>query len=457
MKYKITSVLLSFCFSIVSFCAVAQTAEVVDSIKVEVADTIVMDVVMADSAVIDSMSVELFIDSLLTAKLDTLRPYHSHQLFLPLVFERQEVIPYERLNVRSWDDELLELNVDTLMPRSDEWLMLAIRDAARVDAARNYVMINCPDRVKYNLDNLPEVPREYVIVSDPTKQTITIVEKPLEVVSDLKPAEVKIKRWKSTFNSAIQLSQVYISDNWYQGGQSSISLLSDQRYSLNYNDPTGNILFENLVQWKLNLTTSEADTVHKVRIGEELFQINSKFGYKAVKKWYYTASLQFKTQFLTNYATNSNEIQAEFLSPSELNVGVGMSYQHSYEKPVKLTHTITISPLSYNLKFLGLHHMDPTKFGIETGYASNEVGSSIDYSMTWNLRYNIQWITHLFAFTDYSNFLAEWTNTFDFSFSTYFSARVYVDVRYDNSVAPDPKLGHFQIKELLSIGFAYKL
>jgi hypothetical protein len=319
------------------------------------------------------------------------------------------------------------------------------------------VIVSCPELVKYNLDNLPEIPKQYMIVNDPTKQTITIVERPITPVTELQAKPVKIKRWLFNFNSAVQFSMVYISDNWYQGGQSSLSLLSDQLLSLKYNDPSGKVLFENALQWKVNLTTSEEDTVHTVRVGEDVFQLNSKFGYKAFSKWYYSTSLQFKTQILTNYASNSNDIQAEFLSPSELNLGLGLSYQHSYEKPVKLSHTLTLSPLSYNLKFLALHHMDPTRFGIDNGWAKNEIGSSIDYTITWALRYNIQWSSHLFAFTNYRTSLVEWANTFDFAFSTYFSARIYVDVRYDDSVARDPRLGFFQIKDLLSLGFSYKI
>ncbi len=388
---------------------------------------------------------------------DTMPEYIVNPLFLPLVFEKQEVTPYEKLEVEQWNNHRLTYDVDTLLPRNDKWLSLATREAGRVEAARNYVIVNCPYLVKYNLDNLPEIPKQYMIVNDPTKQTITIVERPITPVTELQAKPVKIKRWLFNFNSAIQFSMVYISDNWYQGGQSSLSLLSDQLLSLKYNDPSGKVLFENALQWKVNLTTSEEDTVHKVRVGEDVLQLNSKFGYKAFSNWYYSASLQFKTQVLTNYASNSNDIQAEFLSPSELNVGLGLSYQHSYEKPVKLSHTLTLSPLSYNLKFLALHHMDPTRFGIETGWAKNEIGSSLDYTITWNLRYNIQWSSHLFAFTNYNTSLVEWTNTFDFAFSTYFSARVYVDVRYDDSVAPDPRLGYFQIKNLLSLGFSYKI
>ena len=109
------------------------------------------------------------------------------------------------------------------------------------------------------------------------------------------------------------------------------------------------------------------------------------------------------------------------------------------------------------MRFVALTDIDPAKFGIETGRVRNDVGSSLDYTMTWDIRYNIRWMTHLYAFTNYKNMLLEWTNSVDFSFSTYFSARVYLDLRYDNSVAPHPTLGYWQIKELLSIGFSYKI
>ena len=165
----------------------------------------------------------------------------------------------------------------------------------------------------------------------------------------------------------------------------------------------------------------------------------------------------FKTQLLTNYEPNSDVKQAEFFSPGEFNVGLGMSYSHSYTKPVKLSHTLTLSPLSYNLRFVALSDIDPAKFGIDTGRTRNEVGSSLDYTMTWDIRYNIRWMSHIYAFTNYKTSLVEWTNSLDFSFSNYFSARLYLDMRFDNSVAKDPRFGYFQIKELLSIGFSYKI
>lgn len=417
------------------------------------------DTIASDSTFFlpDSLMFLLDIDNIID---DGLPNCINGVLFMPLVFENYQMTPLERLSIPAivYTPRTYVIEKDAPLQHSNNWLARAIRQDNRLRAARNHLIVNRPDLVKYNFLNLPKAPKEYVLVNDPTKQTITIVEKPQQIVSSsLESKPVKIKRWKMSFSSNIQLSQIYVSENWYQGGNSSLNLLSDQLFTFNYNDPSGKLLFENLAQWKFNLTTSAEDTVHRVRVSEDLFQINSKFGYKAFGKWYYSASMLFKTQLLTNYAPNSSVKEAEFLSPGELNVGVGLSYSFAYEKPVKLSHTLTLSPLSYNLRFVALPGIDPTKFGIETGNTRNDVGSSLDYTMTWDIRYNIRWMSHLYAFTNYKNVIAEWTNSVDFSFSTYFSARVYLDVRYDNSVAPHHSLGFWQIKELLSLGFSYKL
>ena len=415
-----------------------------------------VDVMWPDSVDADSLSFLAWLDNII---IDTNPRYTTAMLSMPLVFDKQETFRYETIKLPDSDSlgRATTFRLPDFVAERNGWLSRAERTSYRVRAARNYVIVHRPDLVKYNRETLPKAPKEYVIVNDPSKQTITIVEKAVIPQKEMQKAPVKIKRWKTLFSSNIQFSQVYVSPNWYQGGNSSLNLLSDQLFTFSYNDPTGKLLFENLVQWKFNLTTSPEDTVHTVRVSEDLFQINSKFGYKAFEKWYYSASMLFKTQLLTNYAPNSTVKEAEFFSPGELNVGVGMAYSFSYEKPVKLAHTLSISPLSYNLRFVALTDIDPSKFGIEAGRVRNEIGSSVDYTLTWDLRYNIKWMSHLYAFTNYKNVLVEWTNSLDFAFSTYFSARLYLDMRFDNSVAPHPTFGYLQIKELLSIGFSYKI
>lgn len=433
----------------------ADSVVMPDSSFVALSDS--LSVVQSDSlpyVLPDSLSFINNIDMLLA---DEENNYVASLMLMPLIFDDYEWHAVEKFCIDTTVQLRSESSIDNVLVVEDTWVERTKRQFNRIRAARFGVMIERPDLVRYNTLTLPKAPQELIIVNDPTKQTITIVDKStIPVTTTIEAKPVKVKRWRHSFSSNIQFSQVYVSPNWYQGGTSSLNLLSDQLFTFNYNDPSGKVLFENLVQWKFNLTTSSEDTVNSVRVSEDLFQINSKFGYKAFGKWYYSASMLFKTQILTNYAPNSYVKEAEFLSPGELNVGVGMSYSFAYEKPVKLSHTLTIAPLSYNLRFVALPNINPTKFGINNGRTRNEVGSSLDYTLTWDIRYNIRWMSHLYAFTNYDNVLVEWTNSIDFSFSNYFSTRLYLDLRYDSSVAPDPRFGYLQIKELISLGFSYK-
>ncbi len=265
-----------------------------------------------------------------------------------------------------------------------------------------------------------------------------------------------MKRWLVNFQSSIQFSQVYVSEHWYQGGTSNVNLLSDQQFSVKYNDPKEQrILFENLIQWRLNINSAPEDTIRNIRISEDLFQINSKFGLKAYNQWYYTATLNFKTQFFTSYTANTNDKTAAFLSPAELNMGLGMSYQYKNEKQ-KFETSISLSPFSYNLQFIIDNDMDPTAFGITSGKSNHQFGSSFETRFKWEFYHNMVWTCRLFYFTNYEHVQGDMENTFDFILNRFFSTRIFVHLRYDDALARNEKLGHFQLKELLSFGFNYK-
>ena len=83
------------------------------------------------------------------------------------------------------------------------------------------------------------------------------------------------------------------------------------------------LLFETNISYKLGINSSPDDTIRSYNISEDLFQLNSKFGYKAFRRWYYSTSVQFKTQLLQSYNTNSTTLRSAFMSPSQTNVGVG--------------------------------------------------------------------------------------------------------------------------------------
>ena len=64
----------------------------------------------------------------------------------------------------------------------------------------------------------------------------------------------------------------------------------------------------------------------------------------------------------------------------------------------------------------------------------------------------------MFAFTDYSDACADWENTIVFDINRFLTTQIYAHLRYDSATQPcdDPQWHKLQIKEILSIGFAYK-
>lgn len=392
----------------------------------------------------------LHYDSLMTYS-DTMP---VNPIFLPIIFTS-----YQNQEVKGLSIPEKQTGYNRLPPLgSDQWLEDVIALNGIADDARFNMIVTSPQSIKYDREKLPDVPEPKKLKSNRLKNLLTVEPDKLEIdQSQIKKEEVKLKNWISGFQSSIQFSQVHISDNWYQGGESNLNIVSNQVYNLKYDDYK-RVLFENTIQWKLGLNNAPDDTVRSIRVNEDLFQINSKFGYKANKKykWYYSLTLLFKTQLLSSYKANSDEKQAEFLSPGELNLGLGMSYQYDND-PRKLHISVVPSPLSYNLKFVARDkYIDPQWFGIEKGKTQNQYGSSFETTLKWEFLWNMHWNSRFFYFTNYDRIQIDFENSFDFVLNRYFSTRLFVHLRYDDRQPKKERNTYLQLKELLSFGFNYR-
>lgn len=325
---------------------------------------------------------------------------------------------------------------------------------------QNYMIANAPE-VVYNLAWLPEPPKQYTAFVDPTTAKIVLKEvevKPAEIASGLDP-EIDQKKWIQTFDVGLQFSQAYVSPNWYQGGNKNLNLLANVMYKVSLNQKFyPKYLFEATVQYKLGLNNAPDDTVRNVHINDDLFQINVTAGMKAAKDWYYSANLLFKTQVFDNYPANSRKIQSAFMSPGELNLGIGMTYNHT-SKNKRFTINASISPLSYNLKTCLHRDVDPTRYNIDEGKTiANKFGSSTEINMSWKIAYNIVYSSRLFMFSDYEYFQGDWEHTIDCRINRYLTTRMYAHMRYDTQTPrceADPNWHKFQFKEILSFGISY--
>ncbi|MEG0948019.1 MAG: DUF3078 domain-containing protein [Bacteroidales bacterium] len=334
-----------------------------------------------------------------------------------------------------------------------DWLTKEIFiDSLRENALSKY-MATHPFEIQYDWFNLPNAPKKekltYVIDREVFK-----VSGPEITASALQVGLPKADRWRKKMTSAIQFSQNYVSENWYQGGESNINILSLQSFEIKKFDETKRTEFEMRMDLKTGFYTTPSDTMRAFRVNDNLLQLTSKYGIRAFEKWYYTASLLFKTQVFNNYKANTNELLAQFLSPGELNLSVGMDYKYE-NKRKNFVWSLLIAPLAYNLKYVAnIKEIDETRFGIDEGkHALNQVGSSITNGFEWKISRNIQWNSRLFLFSNYHKSQGDFENVFNFSINRFFSTRISLHLRYDDDTKDEQEL--FQFKELLSFGFNY--
>ena len=379
-------------------------------------------------------------------------------MFLSLIFENfEQELPYDtgialKDTCLKMPDGKRELDIDDscsrrFKPSNSELLLLNARIAT---------INRQPELVRYSKRDMPDVPVPTLVTRSMSKNRVSAIKpkdmpdgKELNLASPPKP-----KLWKHNFSSSVQVSQAYISENWYQGGESNFNIISDQLFSTSF-DNKRKLIFTASVQWKLGVNTSPSDTCHAYKVNEDLFQVNSKFGIKAIKDWYYTVSLVFKTQFFNSYPANSNDKTASLLSPGELNLGVGMSYNKKIEER-KFETSIMLSPLSYNLKF-SLDKEIAALSGIpDEKLFQNQVGSSVEATFKWEFYPNLSWTARVFYFTNYKYAQSDIETGMDIAFNRYFSTKIYLHARYDDSIEKNKHGNYFQFKELLSFGFNYK-
>lgn len=379
-------------------------------------------------------------------------------MFMPLVFERQEMFNDSiTFSADSMGINKMGFDYDT---RFIDDLRRKTYDERRL---RYNTMLYNPQIVHYNLGNLPKPPKQYEIAADPSARKLKLEKTdtdPLaaEIVQELEVPVIKMRNWIHTIDGSLQFSQAYISENWYQGGNNNLNILGNFTWNVALNQNAHpNLLFDNTIQYKIGLSSAPQDTVRNYSISEDLLQINTKFGYKAIRNWYYSATMQFKTQIFNNYAANSNNLSASFLTPGELNLGVGMTYG-TKSKNGYASFDLSVSPLSYNLKICRENdRVDPTSMGVDAGkHVKGDIGSNIEAKLTWAITPSISWTSRIYTFTNYDYVQGDWENTFNFSITKYLSTQFYLHLRFDDSTETTSDWGNWQMKEILSFGLNYR-
>ena len=384
------------------------------------------------------------------------RPQY-YRLFTPLAFYFS---PMSRYSNMEWEVPHYQPAVVTVVePLVEDDGRFSSWDNTNVavDKALMAIYLNSPELVVTNETNIMsrQSYREDVIKEDAHKTKVMKLFDTEPVAVEVGESNIVIHKpnwWLFGGNSSIQMAQNYISDNWYKGGDSNIALSTNLQLFAKYNDRE-KVQWENLLEAKVSFNSSPSDKYHKVLFTTDQLRLYSKLGLQAHKNWYYTATAEFKTQFFNGYKANSEELVSAILSPADVNISIGMDYKL---KKKKVTLSVFLAPLTYNMRYIGNSRVDEVKFGVDEGHKTyHSFGSQITPTLSWKIIPSITWDSRLDFTTSYSWTRIEWENTFNFVLNRYLSTKVYIHARYDDSSLPTTGSSYFQLKELLSFGLNY--
>ena len=331
--------------------------------------------------------------------------------------------------------------------------------AEAIDAALLHIYLNRPDLVNTTETELQETGNVRADVNQPIKNQVKLVEKVESPVIDMPddvPTEILIQKpkfWTKKGDGYLQFMQNFVSDNWYKGGESNYSMVGALTLEANY-DNRNKWKWDNKLEMKLGFMHTRSDSVHKFKSNEDLIRYTSKVGLEAAKNWYYTLQLLAYTQFTRGLKANDLNTYSDFMSPFNLNLGLGMDYKVA-TKDKRLTGTVNLSPLAVNYRYVDRLDL-ATSYGLDEGkHSLVDFGSQVTADVTWKINDVVSWKSRLYAFTSYKRAEIEWENTFTLRVSKYISANLFLFPRFDDSGVKDDDLGYLQFKEYSSIGFSY--
>jgi hypothetical protein len=273
--------------------------------------------------------------------------------------------------------------------------------------------------------------------------------------------------WRIGGNGNAGITQTYL-QNWKKGGQSALALLLTLKGFANYTRADGKVKWENTGEIR-NGWLQPGGKGSELQKNDDNFELTSRYGVSAFKKWYYSAEFNFETQFFKGFiyptATNPDPISA-FMAPAKTFLKLGLEYKPDAK------FSLLLSPITLkNMYVRDTMLIDQTKFGVAPNKKSFwEPGLNADVGFKKEITTDITYETKYKMFINYKapfqKFDIDWENVFQMRLTEYINLRLMAHFIYDDDVlfpvydennvqiGEKPKL---QIKEFFTIGFAYKI
>lgn len=233
---------------------------------------------------------------------------------------------------------------------------------------------------------------------------------------------------------------------WQAGGTNNVAINGALNYDLNYKK--GDWLWDNklIASYGINKISGQEQ-----RKTDDRLDLNSVLGKKSKGLWYYSAFLNFKTQFDTGLNPD-NELEriSHFMSPAYLQTGLGMLWKKNDN------FKVNFSPVTARFIFVHKHFTEFTEsFGVEKGKTSRfELGASVNayYKINVMENFSVENILNL-----YSNYLEDPQNVdVDYQLNAVLKVNKYISTNLTfQTLYDDNAYKGFQTRHTLGVGLNY--
>ncbi len=261
------------------------------------------------------------------------------------------------------------------------------------------------------------------------------------------------RAWKTNGNASLLFNQSTF-DNWVAGGENNISGNIGINYDFNYLKDDWS--WDNKVIASYGLVKTRTSSFAKKT--DDRFELNSLLGKRASEHWYYSAFLNFRTQFTRGYEystdENGQEIRTEYtdlFSPAYLSFGPGMAWKKSDDLKFNL------SPLASKITFVdaGRTLPDEAYFGVEEGKSVRyELGFHASGYYKFVLLANVSLENIL---TLYSNYLEDPQNVdLDYQLNVVLRVNRYLTTNLMfQTIYDDNAFRGFQVRQVFGVAVNY--
>lgn len=262
--------------------------------------------------------------------------------------------------------------------------------------------------------------------------------------------------------TSLTFNQVSLT-NWAAGGENALSATGILSLTGKYTK--GKVAWDNALDLGYGIMKSGSQGLRK---NEDKIELNSKFGYKAVEKLFYTVLFSYKTQFTNGYKyPNDSVVVSRFNAPGYIALSLGLDY-----KPNKF-FSVYVSPIGGRLTLVadqtladsGAYGVDPAQKDasnniIKHGKRSRlELGATLSAIFQKDVFKNVNVLSKLTLFNDYAdkhednrkNIDVNWELLINIKAGKFLTTSIMANLIYDQNV-----IAKTQFKEGIGVGVSYK-